>query len=191
MTANKPRLNQYPENPLTIAAGEEYPIRRGGSFIRIRNASTTFKLRIDNDQILSMQENDVLRFREAPFKMVEVVNDSGGILTFQLEIGDGAVETNNVSISGDIKIAQGSTRAHSVASVGVAATLLLAANPARKGWKVVNNGTVPIFLGSDAGVTIANGEPLAVGAAAGWDDKDALYAISTVAAQDVRVTEIE
>ena len=190
--SNQPRLNQYPKGgSIIISDGTIYPVERGGSFIRIRTASVPFTLRIDDDQELTVQENDVFRYKESPFGKLEVINDSGTNLTFQLEIGDGSVETNNVAISGDIDIAMASTRSHSNETVGTAAVQLLAGNTSRKGWKVVNNGTVPIYLGSDNPVTTANGEPLAVGAAAGWDDQDELWAISGTAGQDVRVTEIE
>lgn len=107
----KPRLRAYPKNgPITIADGEIYKIGRGGNFIRIKNASSEFTLRLDDGMEMPSVQNDVFRMTDGDFfGSVEVVNDTGGDLTFQLQIGQGAVETNNISISGDINIKNAST----------------------------------------------------------------------------------
>lgn len=105
MTQNKPRLRPYPQSgTIAISNGDELPVPRPGNFIRVRSADQTFTLKVDNDVELVAQQNDVYRFPESDFKTLSIVNDSGSTLNVQLEIGFGSVETNNVSISGTLKV---------------------------------------------------------------------------------------
>lgn len=74
--------------------------------------------------------------------------------------------------------------------VGTSAVAVAAANPQRVSALVVNNGTVPIYVGYSSSVTTSDGIPVAVGQ--GFEEREfvgALYAISGTAAQDVRVGE--
>jgi len=74
--------------------------------------------------------------------------------------------------------------------VGVTAVKLLPANPKRKCYDVINNGSATIYLGADQAVTVDSGMPLLAGEM--WsddtDDED-VYAISGAADQDVRIQE--
>lgn len=75
--------------------------------------------------------------------------------------------------------------------VPVTPVCVLPPNPKRITYSIANNGAVVVYLGADAGLTIASGEPLP----AGWlvsDDKDkeAVWAVSSVGTVDLRVTEI-
>jgi len=75
--------------------------------------------------------------------------------------------------------------------VGTTPVCVLPANPKRLSYSIVNNGTATIFLGADQGVTIDSGEPLPAGAMVSDDrDKENVYAISPIANQDVRITEL-
>ncbi|MCB1557228.1 MAG: hypothetical protein KDJ15_07955 [Alphaproteobacteria bacterium] len=188
----KPRFRPYPQaGTITIANGEEHVIKKGGNFLRVKSADQTFTLRLDDDVELIASVNDVFRLTEEDaFKELTVVNDSGSSLTFQLEIGFGAVDTNSLSIAGTVKTAGGATRTHGVDTVGVAASQLMAQNNDRTGWFVYNNGTVPIYIGSDNTVTTANGTPIPVGGGLGGDDTDEVWAISGTAGQDVRHWEV-
>ena len=100
-----PRMRPYPQQgSIAIANGDELHIPIGGSFLRVREADQAFKIVLDQDVELAAEENDVFRLKEGDkFKSITVFNNSGAVLTFQLEIGDGSVETNNISISGTIK----------------------------------------------------------------------------------------
>jgi predicted phage tail protein len=120
-----------------------------------------------------------------------IVNDSGSSLTFQLDIGEGGVETNSLSISGTVKTSGGATRTHGASTVGVAASQLIAQNNDRTGWLVTNNGTATIYIGSDNTVTTANGTPVLAGATIGGDDTDEVWAISGTAGQDARHWEVD
>jgi len=75
--------------------------------------------------------------------------------------------------------------------VGTAPARILPANPKRKSYAIVNNGSAIIYLGGDAGVTVESGEPLLPGEMVSDDtDDEDVWAISVSADQDVRVTEI-
>jgi len=68
---------------------------------------------------------------------------------------------------------------------------LLPANPKRRGYSIVNNGSATIYTGADAGLTVDSGEPLTPGAMVSDDkDKEDVWAISSSGTQDIRVTEI-
>ncbi|PCI54040.1 MAG: hypothetical protein COB36_11070 [Alphaproteobacteria bacterium] len=102
---NNPRIRPYPNrDPLAIAAGEEHPISRGGTFLRVRTADQKFRIVFDDRDEVIAEINDVFEFTDASFKKVTVVNDSAYVLNFQLEIGDGSIKTNKISIVDDIKI---------------------------------------------------------------------------------------
>jgi len=82
------------------------------------------------------------------------------------------------------------TTSNTAISVTTAATSIIAANTARKGLIITNNGTVPVYLGI-AGVTTANGIPLPAGASLTDDvTTDAWYGIVASGTADVRVVEI-
>lgn len=71
-------------------------------------------------------------------------------------------------------------------SVGVTATLIVAANANRLGATIHDNGSVPIYVGSDSSVTTANGIPIPSGESKYFNVTTDLYGISGTAAQDVR-----
>lgn len=104
MSNNRPRFRAYPNGgTITIADGDTYPIRVTGNFINVKSADQDFTIRIDGSEELKAAQNR--RFRLSPddsFKSIEVINDSGSSLTFQLEIGYGGVESDDVTITGTV-----------------------------------------------------------------------------------------
>ncbi|GAC1397699.1 MAG: hypothetical protein NVSMB60_08010 [Mycobacterium sp.] len=76
-------------------------------------------------------------------------------------------------------------------SVTTTATLLIAANTARKVLMFTNNGTQTIYYGGTSGVTTTIGLPLVAGATLiDGDSSGTWYAIVTAGTADVRVQEI-
>jgi len=80
---------------------------------------------------------------------------------------------------------------NSAATVGVASAQVVGANANRKSIYFCNNGTAVIYLGYGIDATLITGFPLPVGGYL-FEDKylGAIFAISTVAAQNLRVLEI-
>jgi len=68
---------------------------------------------------------------------------------------------------------------------------LLPANPKRRSYSIVNNGSGLIYTGADAGLTVDSGEPLPAGTMVSDDtDPEDVWAVSSSGTQDVRITEI-
>lgn len=81
----------------------------------------------------------------------------------------------------------GTSFAAAAVSVLATATLLSASNPLRQSVTFKNRGALPVYLGA-AGVTVAQGYELNPGESATFDKTTAaIYAIASVAGQDVRV----
>lgn len=177
--------------PITIPANGQISMAATGEFVRCIESDANFEISFNSGPKVFMASGIARRtFKNEEFSSFELYNTTGSPIDVVLAWGYGDLEDGRLTVTGALNIAQASNRTHTVATVGVAAVKILDANAARKGWKVTNNGTATIFLGSDNTVTIANGEPLGAGAAAGWDDLDEIWAISD-ADQDVRITEIE
>lgn len=194
--SNKPRIDQYPRSgSLTIADGQIYEIRRGGDFVRIKTASADIKLRIDNDQELTLSQNDVLRFQNAPFKGLEVINNSGGNLSFQIEVGEGGVETNNVSISGALDVSKSATldtAADQSISSGGSPTSIAAANTARRELIVQNLDPANAVRIGDTNITATRGIKLDAGATFVLSTTAQVYAYHEAgAAVSLSVNELE
>lgn len=98
--------------------------------------------------------------------------------------------TANINeIAEPVKTRGGATGAQGAVAVGTVATVILAANANRTGWAVHNNGANTIFIGG-AGVTTANGMPIAVGEKYGEDGTDAIYGIVAAATEEIRYREV-
>lgn len=83
------------------------------------------------------------------------------------------------------------TGANSAVSVGVASTQILAANPLRKYFVIYNNGTVDISIEYDSVAVLADGLIIPSGGMFSDDGYvGAIYGISSLAAQDLRVLEV-
>lgn len=139
---------------------------------------------------------------EGGFDRIEITSATAQTVKFAISRGRGGYDRTigsvdvlslpPVTISGtpNVKTALATTIDDVAAvAVGVAATLLLAADATRRAVRVLNNGTADIYLGG-AGVTTANGCIKLVPGAL-WVEDDApgaaWYAISGTAGQNVRV----
>ena len=107
----RPRFRAYPNNgTITISDGETYPLNVRGNFINVKSADQQFKILLDGQEELQAAQNRRFRLSENDtFNLVEIVNDSGNSLTFQLEIGFGGVESDDVSITGAVAVKNDAT----------------------------------------------------------------------------------
>lgn len=87
----------------------------------------------------------------------------------------------------------------SATTVGTTATQIInvtdtsaAAKDGRITYEILNNGSVPIWIGGNAQVTSSNGSPLPAGGARTIDLRlgAVVYAISSQADQDIRILEV-
>lgn len=80
---------------------------------------------------------------------------------------------------------------NSAASIGIASSVVVNANSNRKSVYLYNNSANTIYLGYGLAATLATGFPIPSGSAI-FEDKflGSIYAITTVAAQELRVLEI-
>lgn len=86
---------------------------------------------------------------------------------------------------------QSSAATNSQASVGVASSQLLAANPLRKQYIIQNLGSVAIYIAFGTAAIVATHFQLPAGGIFADDVwVGAIFAISTLAAQDVRIVEM-
>lgn len=194
-----PRLRPYPQNgTLSVANGANHVINRGGTFVRVREADQAFKILLDDDVELKAELNDIFRLKDGDsFDRVTIINDSGATLAFQLEIGFGGVETNNVSLSGTLKTAaQGHASLVTTADDSIAATttvLVLAANTDRKEAIITNladNGA-KIRVG-DSNTGASRGVELSPGQSITLETTAAIYVYNAGAAsQSVALLEVE
>lgn len=75
--------------------------------------------------------------------------------------------------------------------VGTTPVRVLAANPLRLSYAIVNAGSAVVYLGAADGLTTDQGEPLQSGAMVSDDtDKEDVYAVAASSGQDLRVTDI-
>lgn len=99
-----PRLKNYPtEGAMTIAAGESYVIELGAqssNFLRVASASASFRIRIDDTYEIAVSAGKKFDTLPNKFSKIEVLNNSGGALTFLLEIGSGSISSDEVVLSG-------------------------------------------------------------------------------------------
>jgi len=104
--AQRPRFQAYPKRgAITIADGDIYPLYVGGNFVSIKSADQDFTLRLDDENEYDASVNRKFRLDESDsFKKVEVINDSGNDLTFQIEIGFGDVDTNDIAINAAVGV---------------------------------------------------------------------------------------
>jgi len=102
----RPRFQAYPKRgAITIADGDIYPLYVGGNFVSVKSADQAFTLRLDDENEYDASVNRKFRLAESDsFQKVEVINDSGSDLTFQIEIGFGDVDTNDIAINAAVGV---------------------------------------------------------------------------------------
>lgn len=109
------RLKNYPsEAPMTIAAGESYELKFGYqscNFLRVAVANAAFRIRLDDTYEVNAAAGKKFNTSPENFSKVEVINTSGGNLTFQLEIGTGEISSDEVVISNTVNTSDANTLA--------------------------------------------------------------------------------
>ncbi len=186
----------------TIPAGSRIDIPTAGEFVRCLASTAAFKLQVNGGPVMYMQAGIQWRSEAlTQYEQFSLINESGAAITVTMAWGYGEVSdnrlalpgslvitsiTNPVSIGGVVMESGGQNATYGAVSVGVAATLIFAADSTGTGWIIHNDAANTVYLGTDNAVTTANGLPVLAGEKVGWDNRTALWAISTVAAQSVR-----
>lgn len=184
--STRPRSSAYPKNgAITIAAGKTHPINKGGNFIHVLEANEEFTIRMDSkDEFAAGQNRKIYLDGEDAYEKLEVINDSGSDLTFQLVVGFGRVESDDVTISGQIAI-ETPTGMETPAAVSVinggGAQTVLSASTARRQAVIMNTDTSNSIWIGDSNVDSATGRgiELAPGMYFTFECEDALYADNT------------
>ncbi len=176
----------------TLAANESVVINVSkATAVQCTSATALFDIKPDDQNPVELANGLGVRYElTEAFDTLRIVNRSTP-QTVELYIGNGDVVDNRLSASGTLStrtLAAQSANYGSV-SVGVAATLVLAANTGRSNILLQNLGTGVIYVGTDNAVTVANGIEVQVGGAITLATDEAIYAISTIAATDVRYLE--
>lgn len=110
---SRPRMRPYPQNgPTTIADGATRIFNVPGTFVNVKEANASFVIRVDDTEEWAAAGNRRFKLSDGDaFKKVEVINNSGGNLTFQLEIGFGTIESDDVTITGTVNTDDANTQA--------------------------------------------------------------------------------
>ncbi|OEJ64649.1 hypothetical protein [Magnetovibrio blakemorei] len=187
----------YKIEPYTLANGAGITLNFEGHFFRILDCTgaTELDVGVDGYSPYLVPVGVGIPVPKG-FSSIRVVNNSGGAVTFNIGVGEGAIDdgrfqaSGTISISGTVDLGLASSYSTAAVVVGVAAGLVVAANAARKSVTIQNLGAQPIYLGG-AGVTVADGLEVAAngGAFTLSGVSAAVYAISGTAGQDVRVLE--
>lgn len=164
---NRPRLQAYPKDgSITIATGTTDVIKVKGNFVYVKAADQSFTLRMDGTNDFTMSANRKVRLSaDDTFSTLEVINNSGSNLTYQLEVGFGDIETNDLAITGELNVQQGGdtlVTAADVTLVAATATQIVAAESTRKEILIHNNTGAAIRVG-DSNVGAARGVQVATG----------------------------
>lgn len=186
----------------TFVGAQTWQLNVVGSYFTVLECTNALTVRLfKGGQLLDLGTiNNVLagieimpkgRNGEAAFDRVEV--DINGD-TVKVGIGNGEARYSRMSGVVTVSNLNKGTAFSELApvTVGVAAGVVAAAAAARKGVRIYNGGTAPIYLGSSA-VTVAN-SPVMVQPGQMWLEDDApsaaIYGISGTAGQVVRVQEV-
>lgn len=176
----------------TLAANEAAVINVAkATAVQCTSATAAFQIRPDDQNPVELNNGLGVRYLQSEAFDVLRIQNGATPQTIELYIGTGDVIDNRFSASGALSVRSiaSQSAAYGAVSVGVAATLVRAANTGRASIIVQNIGAGVVYLGNDAGVTTASGIRLQVGDAITLTIDDAIYAISTIAATDVRYLE--
>lgn len=168
----------------TLANEESILIERLANYVRCLEATASFLLGVDDDTPGRFEKGFGFA-NEGTFTKVRITNNSGAANTIRLGLGIGRLDDSRATFTSALSIAPNSAFTHSAVSVGPAATLIKAANSARKVLTVLNAGATDAFLG-DSALTTATGFKLAPGASASFGNTAALYGICTAGTVDLR-----
>jgi hypothetical protein len=193
-------MQAYPKNgTLALADGDSVPYDGlVASVISVAQADRSFIIKIDDTYELVGRNNKRYRMPEGKtFTKVEVINESGATLNFQLEIGDGGVESDDVTIVGTVAVA---VQAHSGLSTSPDDSItantteeVLAANTNRKeAWITNLSANTDVIRVGDSSTDATQGFEIAPGQTAVIQTTAAIYVHNTKASdQSVALMEIE
>ena len=179
-------LRAFRNRTRTVAANETGHIDVAGNYIACLANTGTFRIGIDGGPLEDFERGLKITLPTGDeFKQIRLLDTSGAENTIQLAVGFGDFE--DARVTGTITLEQGTDAVQATVSVGVAETLLDAADTNRRALTIQNLGTVDVFVGK-TGVTVANGIRLQVGEVYVLSATTAgIFGISGTAAQDVRV----
>lgn len=183
-----------------LTAGQVWQLQTGGSYFRLVSAPAAvnvdfYRAGAKISQAVGM-DTGFYCMPEGGFDRVDIASPTAQTVKIMLLDGDGGYDRFNVDITSalaNLAIAQAVAVTDAAAvSVGVAATLLVAANSARKGLRLTNAGSAVVYLGG-AGVTVAGGA-ISIAAGQTWLENEAApaawYGISGTAAQSIKIQEL-
>lgn len=164
-----------------------------GRYFRLLGSSTPVDVNLYQRGVVVYQAEQVdvgfYTIPEGGFDRFEVV--SAGAQTVKVAISNGQGGYDATNITSTVMLAS-TIMDQAPVSVGVAATLLAAANSARKGLRFFNAGAADVYLGG-GGITTANGV-LKLTPGSTYLEQEAApaawYGISGTAGQSVRVQEV-
>jgi len=136
---------------ITLANGERHRIRAAGvTFVRCTELSGTGpKIVVDGGDVAPIFKALGIEFPEPVQKQIEIVNDTGASVTFELIYGSARVSDDRTSFGASgLDISKASTRTVTkVVCANAAATAILVADTTRREWVIANpsgGGTVQI-----------------------------------------------
>lgn len=179
----------YQELVFKLAANEEIQLDISGSYLACLENTGAFKIRVDNGPMSTFQRGLKIESNGGPWGRFFLRDVSGAANTITLATGTGGFSDSRVNfVGGVLDVAQvlGDALAAAAVTVGTAATLLAAADDERKSLTLRNQGATDLFIGP-AGVTAADGFPVAAGEAFTLDRSTAaVYGIRASGSYDVR-----
>lgn len=176
----------------TLDAGVARHVPFSGRYFRILNGVGVFEVEFSNGVRTDFVAG--LGVALPDFDGLIIVSPTDQVVMMavsNLPIDDNRL-SGDVALSGalDTKPVGAEINEFGAVVVGVAATLVRAANASRRSILVQNNGTADIYVGSSAAVTVATGIRVPLGGGAFESQAiGAVYAISGTAGQDVRFSE--
>ena len=176
-------INNY---KFTLTAGESVTFPLVGDFIRCTAASADFTVQPDNQSALTFKAQFGLKL---PKKFQSVVIESATAQTIELTMGEGELFDNRMAGNIIIKNAAAESSNYGAVSVGVAASVMKAANVNRQSILIQNNSANSLYVGDDNTLTTANGIHVIAGGSLELKTQKAIYGRASAAASDIRYFE--
>lgn len=181
-------MSQIQRYQYTLGANEEVnPSIPQSNFIRCTSGSGVFTVYPSDLSPLVLSNGLGAKFTQL-FNTVRIKNGATP-QTIELYIGQGDIDDSRLSVSGGIPTAGNAGATYGAVSVGTTATVIRTANTNRASCLVQNLGSAPMYLGTDASVTTANGLEVGAGSSATLTFQSAIYGIVASGSNDVRFIE--
>ncbi|MBZ0105529.1 MAG: hypothetical protein K8H84_07840 [Sulfuricella denitrificans] len=178
----------------TFAGAGSWRLAIPGRYFRILNSSSPVDVTFFKNGSPGLKaeavESGYYAIPREWFDGVEITSASAQTIKIGISDGDGGYDSSVITTSA---LLAATINDAAPVVVGVAATLLLAADTARMGARFYNAGAADVYLGG-SGVTVANGA-IKITPGSLWIEDNAApgawYGISGTAAQSVRVQEVK